>query len=452
MRIVIVGAGETGVTLASRFSAMNWDVVLIDLSAEALADADEGLDVMNLVGDATHRSVLERAGTGKAHAFAAVSGSDAQNLLSAALARTLGAEAAVARVDDPGFFAADVHVESDLLGVHAVISTPRLVASKLVDRMMGVHFDLVLTFALGGIRVGVLQAARAPSTLRQSATSLKLPGGVQLMAVLRDGYVRPPAEVAAITESDRLVLAGAPDCVASAWSSLIPGVADARAVVVGGGDVGVSLIQHLEPHVGRLELVEIERACAQKLAEQFPDITVLVGDARRSSFLEDLQISSAQYVVAVTSEDETGLLIALLARRLGVAQTFSFIRQPGHAELFRAVGIEGATGLFDVVASAATNTLVGRGIVRRVPVPGTSYELVEWRIARAASDTASPSLDAVPLPARCRLIAVAHGFQAAPVAPGTRLRAGDSMVILAPRGRIHDLERSLKRFAREFGL
>lgn len=452
MRIIIVGAGETGVTLASRFSTMGWDVVLVDVSADVLAEADEGLDVMNLVGDATHRPVLARAGAARADAFVAVSGSDGQNLLSAALARQLGAKVAVARVDDPGFFGPDVRVETDLLGVDAVVSTPHLVASRLFDRVLGTHFDMVDSFALQGVRVGVLSVASAPSLYKQAARAVKLPAGAQLAAVLRDGYVRPPAEIDTLADSDQLVLSGPPDAIAAAWSALVPGVADARAIVIGGGDIGVSLVGLLAPHVGRLELIEIDRDRARFLAEEMRDVTVLCGDGRRNALLEDLQIASASFVLAATADDETGLLIALLARRLGVPQTFTFIRQPGHDELFRAIGIEGATGLFDVLAQAAADSIVGHGIVRRAPVPGTSYDLVEWRVARdgrAADERSACTLDEVPLPARCRAVALAHRFQSMPMTPASRVRAGDSLVILTPSAALADLERHLRRFERE---
>lgn len=446
MRIVIGGAGETGVALATRFSGMGWDVVLVDVDASVLAEAEESLDVMNLVGDATHRAVLRRAGAPRADAFVAVSGSDGQNMLSAALARGLGAKVAIARVDDPDFFAPEVRLETDLLGVDVVVCTPRLLAGRLLDWVLCTHFDTVDSFALQSIRIGVLQAASAPSLARHNASAIKLPKGVQLAAVLRDGFVRPPTEIGHVQKDDRVVLAGTPDGVAKAWRQLVPGVAEARAIVIGGGDVGVSVVELLAPHVKRLELVELDRGQAQCLAEDLRDVTVLCGDGRRNAFLEDLQIDSASFVSAATANDETNLLIALLARRLGVAQTFTIIREPGHAELFRAVGIEGATGLFEVLARAAQDTITGRGIVRRVPVPGTSYELIEWRLATEKTSGSAPSVDEVPLPARCRIVAAAHDFTAIPVTPATRLHPGDSLVILAPETGVADLERHLARF------
>lgn len=461
MRIVIVGAGETGMTLAHRFSTLSWDVVLVDLVASALGEADE-LDVMTLVGDATHRPVLHRAGAARADAFVTVSGSDSQNLLSAALARRLGAKVAVARVDDPAFFAPSVHMETDVLGVDAVVCTPRLIAERLLDRVLSMHFDLVDSFALEGVRVGVLAGSAAPSVIGLSGLNIKLPGKAQLAAVLRDGYVRPPSEIDKLSDNDRLVIAGPPSAVAAAWRQLVPGVADARAVVIGGGDVGVTVLDLLNPHIDRLELVEIDRDRARFLAEEHADVSVLCGDGRRHAFLEDMQIGSASFVIATTADDETGLLISLLARRLGVAQTFSFIRQPGHDQLFRAVGIEGATGLFDVLARAVESSITGSGIVRQVKVPGTSYDLVEWRVARAqqkrdaatpgltptptTTPTPTPTIDQLPLPARCRAIALARNFEAMPLTGATRLQPGDTLVILAPHRAVADLGRRLTRF------
>lgn len=451
MRIVIVGAGETGTTLARRFSERGWDVVLIDVSAAALAEADEMLDVMSLVGNATHRPVLTRAGVPDADAFVAVSGVDAQNILSAALARRLGATVSVARVDDPGFFAPGVRVETELLGVDAVMCTPQLIADQLLNRIMGVHFERVSSFALRGLRVGVLQVQHAPSLHAKPAAKVELPGSGQVMAVLRDGYIRPATEIASLAKDDRVVMGGEPACIARAWSSLIPSVRDARAVVVGGGDVGESLVRSLMPHVDRLELIEIEPERARQLAEDLDDVTVLCGDGRRHAFLEDRQVSSASYLIATTADDESGLLISLLARRLGVPQTFTYIRQPGHGKLFEAIGVEGATGLFDVLSRAAKDSIIVDGIVRTVPIAGTSYDICEWRVARQTNAGDVTTLDAVPLPARCRIVGLAHGFKAVPATPGAPVRTGDSLVILTPRKAIAELERNLRRFDRGRG-
>ncbi|MBA3548224.1 MAG: NAD-binding protein, partial [Nannocystis sp.] len=152
MRVVIVGTGEVGRHLAHSLQH-EAELILIDSDAQALLAAEENIDALSLVGDATHRRVLARAEVGRADLLIAVTPIDAVNLVCAALGRSMGARQVVARVDDPDFFVTDLGFERGVLGVDAVLCASRLVSVELLRMLAGVRALQVVPVAAGLVHV-----------------------------------------------------------------------------------------------------------------------------------------------------------------------------------------------------------------------------------------------------------------------------------------------------------
>ena len=132
MKILIVGAGDVGMTVAALSSSQGHDVVLIDVDRARLRAAEEALDAQVLCGDATRRSTLREAGAPGADVVFTTTHDDQANLVAAALARQLGARYAAARVDDPTFYDTALAIERGILGIDAILCAARLAASEIL--------------------------------------------------------------------------------------------------------------------------------------------------------------------------------------------------------------------------------------------------------------------------------------------------------------------------------
>ena len=403
---------------------------------------------MTLCGDATHRSVLERAEVNRADAFVAVAGSDADNVVAASLAKVVGAKLSVARVDDPGFFRQGAAVETGVLGIDAALCKPRLATSQLVERMLSTSFTLVDSFALYGVRAGLIAASRAPSVVGRSPEALDLPAGVAIEGVVRDGYLRVPSDVPRLSAEDQLLVVGSPLPFLDLWLELDEGVVHERTMIVGGGEIGAEIARRLGRRIDRVELVETDRARATELSASLPDVSVIVGDARRAELLEDLQARSVRHLLTTTQSDEVNLLVSLLARRFGVPNTYTLVHQPGYSGLFRDLGIGGAIGIYEVLARAVSEAIAAGQIVRTRDLDGTGYAISEFRFAPATHETPLARIADVPIPPRCRVIGATHRYEIIETNRGAELCGGDTLLILGPRRDVADVRTALTKFDR----
>lgn len=446
MRVVVAGASEEGVHLAGLLSAQGHEVAIIDRDGSAIAAAEETLDVMTVVGDAVRRSVLETAGTAGCRGFVALTSSDSDNMLAAALARSLGARVAVARVDAPEFYVGDAAIESGLLGVDVTLCTTRLATSALVSLLMAATLPYVRSFASDSVRVALLSLRGTPLA-GKAAAAIDVGNGIRVAAVLRDGFLRRPVDLGALEAEDQLLVAGRTSGVLEMWSRLGGQGGRRRAVVIGGGDVGSQLASRLGRHLPRVEVVEKDRARAERIAAAYDRVTVLQGDARSAAFLRDQSVGDAGYLLAVTGDDEVNLLVSLLGHRLGAANTFTLLHRPGYAELYAELGVRGSIGTYDLVVDAALDAIAGRGLVRKDGLTGTGYAVVEWRMPPSLKG-AAPRLSELGLPDGAILLAVSRAGAIAGLAPTLALEGGDTLLVAAPVQGVGSLDRALGRFDR----
>ena len=447
MKIVVAGAGETGITVSRVFSEAGHDVVLVDCDPAVLATASETLDVAILAGDIKHRSVLRKAGVATAQAFVAVTGADADNLVGAALAKELGVKAAMARVDDPGFYDSSEGAEYGVLGIDAVLCATRLAASALLGLIAKVSMSFVQSFASHGLRAGVLPVGDETSWVGHSPATVRLLPGVRLCAVLRDGFVRAPSDFERLEPGDGLLIAGDADAFLDAWARLAPAGRKQRALIVGGGEVGSQLASALRRRIDRVELVELDPDRALKLSDELGGVTVMTGDARNAAFLKDLQVDTVDYLAAVTTNDETNLLVSLLGRRLGIRDVFTLLRQPGHEELFTELGVEGA-GEFDILARSVKDAAAVEGLVREERLPATGYMFVEWRLPPLGHDGLVTMSD-LPVGSEALLLGLVRGADSIEVTPRLRFMGRETLLFLVSRRARSRLVRQLEQLDKE---
>jgi trk system potassium uptake protein TrkA len=449
MRIVIAGATEEGIFLAKVLSEGSHEVVLIDRDPSALAKAEEQLDVMTLIGNPIHRSVLLAGQVAGARGFVALTGSDPVNMLSAGLAASLGAEVAVARVDSPEFYQTQAAIEAGVLGVEVVLCATRLAATRLISSLMDVHMPYVGTFAADSIRVALMRMEGSPY-LDKPFDSLPISGGVKAAAVIRDGFLRPTSYVARLEREDQVLIAGPCHEVLDVWLKVQRHHSRRRAMVVGAGDVGFQLASVLSTRLERVEVIEIDRARAETVAEADEKVTVLSGDARSTAFLLEQQIGSVEHLIVVTGDDEVNLLVSLLGHKLGVAHTFTLLHRPGYAELYAELGVEGTVGIYELITRATSETIVPHGLVRAVSLPETGYSIVEWRRARVpllAPDGSPITLKSLVLPQGVLLLAAAIGPTPLSTRKEVPLRGGETLILACPTHEVSKLQASMTRMS-----
>lgn len=354
MKIIILGAGQVGATLAENLASENNDVTVVDADATLLGDLQERFDIGTVQGFASHPEVLRRAGADDADMIIAVTESDETNMLACKVAYTLfQTPTKIARVRSSEYLAEERLFGHDALSVDLHISPEQLV-TDYIHRLIEYPGALqVVDFADGRVRlVGVKAYYGGPLVSRQlRELPQHLPGiDSRVAAIYRRGRPILPEGDTIIEAEDEVFFVAAAEHVPRMMSELRRMDKPVKRVMLaGGGNIGLRLARALESSV-QVKVIERSRERARFLSEQLTHSTVLWGDAANEDLLIEENIEDCDAFCAVTNDDEANILSAMLAKRLGARKALSLINRLSYVDL-----VEG--GAIDIAISPQQSTV-----------------------------------------------------------------------------------------------
>jgi len=354
VRVVVVGAGEVGSSIAASLAGSH-DVVVVDLDDDRVDSLTYSLDVLAIHGDGTERAVLEEAGVGDADMLIASTDDDETNLATCGTASTVADVFTIARVRQrryldtwqqaEGAFDVDFMVCTDLLTAQAIVRITGLPTARDVD-----------SFAGGQIQMAEFELPEGSPVSGQTVQEADRFDSLTFAAVLRNGDVELPRGDTVLADGDRVVVIGSPESVQQFAADVVSdGAAGAEdVVVVGGSTIGELTAELLERRGLSPRLVENDPDRARELAESLPGTRVLEHDATDQEFLEREHVGDADLVVAALDSDERGLLVSLLAKRLGAERTVAVVEEGQYVDVFEAVGVDVGVNPREVTAEEIT--------------------------------------------------------------------------------------------------
>jgi trk system potassium uptake protein TrkA len=340
VRVIIVGAGEVGRTIASNL-ADSHEVVIVELDPELADELTYSHDVLAIEGDGTDVETLREAGVGDADMLLACTDDDESNIVTCGAAKTASDVFTVARVKRrrlletwrgaPGAFGVDFMVCTDLLAAQAIFRVSGLPGAHDVD-----------SFAGGLIRMAEFEVREGSPVADQTVSEADRWESLTFAAVFREDDVVIPRGDTTIAVGDRIVVIGSPDSI-RAFAEELAAEEDTEngdVVIVGGSKVGHQTARVFQDHGKRPRLIEQDERRARELAEELADTMVLNNDATDTEFLEREKIGDADLVVACLDSDEKNLLVSLLAKRLGAERTVTVVAEGSYVDLFETVGVD----------------------------------------------------------------------------------------------------------------
>ena len=354
MKIIILGAGQVGSTLAEQLVSEQNDVTLVDVDAARLEELQERLDIRTVQGRASYPNVLRRAGADDADMIIAVTNSDETNMLACKIADTLfQTQTKIARVRAQEYLREDKLFTSEALPVDMRISPEQLVTDyirRLIEHPGALQ---VVDFAEGKVRlVGVKAYYGGPLVSRQlKEPPQHLPGiEARVAAIYRRGRPIIPEGDTVIEAEDEIFFIAA--------SSAIPKIISElrrldkpvkRIMLAGGGNIGLRLATALEDHI-QVKIIEKFKDRARFLSEELDHTVVLQGDAANEALLREENIEDIDVFCAITNDDEANILSAMLAKRLGAKKALCLINRLSYVDL-----VEG--GAIDIAISPQQSTV-----------------------------------------------------------------------------------------------
>ena len=341
MKVVIVGAGNVGMTLARTLSEDAHDVVVVDRNEDLATRIAEELDVSVVRGNGSRPDVLAQAGVvkdGGVDVLIACTDRDETNLMACWLAKRAGVPRVLSRVRDLEF--TDTPDWAQDLGIDVMASPERSLSREIASLLRfnaAVHTSELFNGRAGSFAFHVEKDSPICGlSLRELGQKYPQLGAIVVYVERgEDGFV-PSGEWTA-QEGDVCFVVTLHERV-TAIQKLFDVERQkrlSRVIIVGGGKLGTNLAKRLCSNVPKVEttLVEKNLEKCERLAREFPDVKVINGDGMDSDLMKQLGVDKANGVVAATSNDELNVIIAALANINENVKTVAVVRKDVYKEL-----------------------------------------------------------------------------------------------------------------------
>lgn len=334
MKILILGAGQVGSTLAENLSDEH-DITVIDEDESRLIRLQHRIDIRTVVGSASHPDVLENAGAEDADMLIAVTNSDEANLIACQIAFSLfKIPTKVARVRNRAISDRSGLFEPGHMAVDTVINPAQLVTQRIKRQIDHPGTLMILDFADGKIQLAAVRATppcpligRKIRELYQELSDVP----VFLVSIIRNGQALLAQEDLMVEAHDELYYCAQPQHVNKITQVLLEQEQRYRRIMLaGGGHIGIGLAQALEEDY-KVKLLDSSTKQCEMAAELLHKTVVLNGDASDEALLMSENIDETDLFCSVTNDDEANIMSAIVAKRLGAKRTVALVNRQTYA-------------------------------------------------------------------------------------------------------------------------
>lgn len=436
MRIIILGAGQVGGSLAEHLAGEDNDVTVVDQDNRRLQALQDRLDLRIVCGQASHPRTLRQAGADDVDMLVAVTSSDEINMVACQVARQLfSVPKKIARVRESDYLGQ----QEELFGAQGipvdVLISPEALVTRRLEQLLAYPGALqVLDFADGRVQLVAVRAGFGGQLVGQEIAELATlaPGlDTRVVAIFRRDRPLMPHGDSVIEEGDEVFFISARQNSRDIMHLLRPQDRPYRRVVIaGGGNIGAGLAERIQQQL-RVKVVERSLPRCELLSQNLRQTTVLHGEATDPDLLMEEGIESTDVFLAVTNDDEANIMASMLAARLGARTVITLINNRVYVDL-----IQG--GPIDIAISPQQSTIgalltyVRRGDVVAVhSLRRGAAEAIE-AVAhgdRDSSRVVGRRVGELPLPTGTLLGAIVRGEQVMIAHDDVEIADGDHVIL-----------------------
>ena len=337
MKILILGAGQVGGTLAESLAQEAFDITLVDIDGERLQDLGMRLDIQTIEGSASHPNVLRKAGADDADMLIAVTSSDEINMVACQVCYSLfRTPMKIARIRSSAYMEKEGFFHKNHMPIDRLINPEAVVTSQIHELLSHPGALDVADFADGRAQLVAMKAldngplvGHALSFLREDMPSVD----TRVAAIFRRGQSILPEGSTVIEADDEVFFIAAREHISRVMGELRKAEeAYRRITIVGGGNIGARLASEIEKKYA-VKLIELNQQRAKVLADRLDNTVVIQGNATDRELLLEENIEQCDAFCAVTNDDEVNIMSSLMAKRLGVRQVITLITKPAYVDL-----------------------------------------------------------------------------------------------------------------------
>ena len=354
MKIVILGAGQVGSSVAESLVSEANDITVIDIDPARLRKLQDRLDLRTVTGNAAHPAVLEQAGARDADMILAVTQSDETNMVACKLAATMfNIPTKIARIRSADYLSHPEIFSAENFAVDLSICPEQVLTDYIVKLIEFPESLQVLEFADGKVSLVAVRAFHGGPLVGRELQYLRthMPQiDTRVAAIFRQDSPIIPEGNTVIEAGDEVFFIAATENIRGVMRELRRMDKPVRRVMIGGGgNIGRRLAKALENDY-QVKVIEYSKTGAERLAAELDNTLVLTGDFTDEELLETENISEMDVYCALTNDDENNIMSSLLAKRMGTHKVIALINRGSYVNLVQ-------SGQIDIAISPAQATI-----------------------------------------------------------------------------------------------
>lgn len=450
MKIVIVGNGKVGFTLAEHLSKEDHDVTIVDPDFETLKRASETLDVMCVRGNGASAPILEEAGVENADVFIAATSMDEINMVSCLTAKSMGAKFTIARIRSTDYTQSPSSLKSlkKELGIDMTINPEYATAVEISRLLRFPSAANIETFQRGRVELVGFRIQEedflAGKTLISLSHKLKdLP--ILFCAVERGGQVYIPHGNFEMQADDLVYMIGEPYGISKFFKTLgryMPKIRNT--FIVGGGRIAHYLAPILEKIGQHITIVEQQEDRCRQLAESLPKALIICGDGTDQELLESENMPNSDAFVALTDRDEYNIIVSLYAMQQGIPKVISKTNRQNYVGIARSIGLDSFISPKHITANQILQVVRGmqnsKGSVMTAlyKIAGERAEAMEFVVNETTRNLGVP-LKELKLKEGILIAVIIHNGKITIPEGSSKIEQGDTVIIVSHDSGILDV-------------
>lgn len=449
MKIIILGAGQVGQSLALNLVNEAHDVTLVDTDSGLLKGIQERADLRTVEGEASYPSVLESAGAADTDMIIALTQSDETNMVACQIAYTLfHTPTKIARIRTLEYLSHqdDLFVQ-EALPIDVVIN-PEYLISQHVQQLIEHPGSLqVLNFSAGKIKLLAIRAdSGSPLTGKQlpDISTLMPEGEARVTAVYRNNHSIGLDDKTVIQADDEVFfLTSSENAITLAAELRGTDKPYKRVLLAGGGNIGFHLAESLENKY-QVKIIERDPERVRVLSESLNKVIVLQNDVTNQDILVEENIENTDVFCALTDDDETNILSSMLAKKLGANKVMSLINRQSYVDLVESSTIDIAVSPQQITLSTLLAYIRKGDVVEAHSLRRGAAEAIEVVVHgdKKTSKVVGRSIQQIKLPRSATIGAIARGEKVIMAEANTEIEEGDHVIIfLSDKASVKETER-----------
>jgi len=438
MKIIVLGLGETGYYLAQLLLKQGHDLILIEKNRKKVALAQEELDAQIVCGSGSDALVLEPLIEDDVDFFVAVTDNDEVNIVATLIARKFGVQHGIVRVSHTSNLIHPLLTDDPKVSV----LNAEITAAKDVVRLVGnPSADEIDFFANDKVEMMKLDVTEDATVAFKALRDIHIPKSWLFVAVLRRGEFTIASGDTVVEPGDHVLVIGDPKKSAEIEKLLgLKSIEVKRVIIVGVSDISYKLARSL---IGRgidVRLIEENKELAEQASGALDGVLVLNGDGSNEEILSQAGIDQADYVLALTDDDENNVLISLLAKEKNVRRVVVLAQKRQYKNIVEKIGIDSVINPRSAMVDEILRFIHGKEVTDINILEGGKGQMIEFAIEKKTKAVGVP-LSKLKLPKQSLVGAIVRKEGLIIPRGNDKIKIGDRIIVFTTQSVLSDVKR-----------